>query len=622
MPTDFADPSRDSEAVFRELTGLRSFAGSPREFWPAYVVGLAGLSGATSVVVLLREGSDGAPWKTVGEWSGPVGSPRFLVSFSSQLQQVAGEAAAAGGCLSPLDQAKAQDGVPYMLGVRLPLLRAEETCVAALLLPETGPDLARDVLRRVQLAADVPASYQQSQIARQARNDVEKFATALDLLAQVNAEKRFLAAALALCNGVATRFRCDRASLGWLQGGYIKLRAISRTEKFDRQMAAAKALEMAMEEALDQDEEVAWPAPPDSTVVARDHERFVKDQQPGHVCSLPLRADQKPLAVLTCERQNQPFSLLELQQLRLCCDQAAPRLVDLQRQDRWFGARWTSAAREQSAKLLGPEHTWAKVLALTITLVLAVVCFVRVPYRIEGNFLLRSEDVTYLTAPFEGYLKEVHVRPGDVVPAGASLVSLDTSELELQAVSAEADLARFTRESERARAAQKLAEMRIAEASAQQAQATLDIIRYRLERAQLKAPFNGVVVEGDLRERLAAPVKQGDPLLKVARLDTLYAEAEINERDVHEILGKARGEIAFVSQPKLKYPITIETVEPAAFPKQDGNIFLVRCRLEGSPQPWWRPGMSGLCKLSVERRTLLWIFTHRTVDFLRMKLWW
>ena len=29
-----------------------------------------------------------------------------------------------------------------------------------------------------------------------------------------------------------------------------------------------------------------------------------------------------------------------------------------------------------------------------------------------------------------------------------------------------------------------------------------------------------------------------------------------------------------------------------------------------------------LCKLSVEKRSLFWILTHRTVDFLRMKLWW
>ena len=102
------------------------------------------------------------------------------------------------------------------------------------------------------------------------------------------------------------------------------------------------------------------------------------------------------------------------------------------------------------------------------------------------------------------------------------------------------------------------------------------MVRFHLENAIIKSAFEGVVVEGDLRERIAAPVKQGDALFKVARLDTLYAEAEIPERDVKEILGKGRGEIAFVTQPKSKYPVTIQIVEPAAVTKKDGNVFLVR----------------------------------------------
>ena len=147
-------------------------------------------------------------------------------------------------------------------------------------------------------------------------------------------------------------------------------------------------------------------------------------------------------------------------------------------------------------------------------------------------------------------------------------------------------------------------------------------MRYRLTEATLKSPFDGVVVEGDLRERLAAPVKQGDALLKIARVENLYVEAEVNERDVHDILDKQRGEVAFVSQPKLSFPVRIVKLEPAAFPRTEGNVFLVRCEFQKGVEKWWRPGMSGLCKLNVGRRTLWWILTHRTVDFLRMKLWW
>jgi multidrug resistance efflux pump len=251
-----------------------------------------------------------------------------------------------------------------------------------------------------------------------------------------------------------------------------------------------------------------------------------------------------------------------------------------------------------------------------------VLFFLRVPYRVEGNFVLRSDDLTYLTAPFEGYIDQVLVRPGDAVAMGAPLLRLKTTELKLEEAYALADLNRYQREAEKARSAGALAEMRIDQALADQAQARLDMVRYRIAHATITSPFAGRVVEGDLRERLGAPVKAADVLFKVARIDTLYAEAEVNERDIHEILGKSPGQIAFVSRPKNKFPVHIVTVEPAAIPKNEANVFLVRCALDEKPQPWWRPGMSGICKFNVEKRTLIWILTHRTVDFLRLKLWW
>jgi multidrug resistance efflux pump len=225
----------------------------------------------------------------------------------------------------------------------------------------------------------------------------------------------------------------------------------------------------------------------------------------------------------------------------------------------------------------------------------------------------------------------VPVRPGDPVQAGATLLTLDTADLELEEAAAVADLNRYLREGEKARAEaenvhitrqQALAEMKISLALADQAKARLDLARHRLSQAQLKSPFNGVLVEGDLRQRTGAPIKQGEALFKVARIDTQYVEAEVNERDVHEILNRINGEVAFVAQPKLKFPIQVVRIEPAAVAKEGQNVFTVRAAFAGPIQTWWRPGMSGVCKLDVEKRTLLWILTHRTVDFLRLWLWW
>ena len=120
-----------------------------------------------------------------------------------------------------------------------PLPAGTETCIAAFLLLNATEDQAREALARLELAADTPTTYRLNQSVSQAKTDVEKFASVLDVMVLVNAEKRFYAASLAFCNGLASRFNCDRVSLGWLERGYVRLRTISRTERFDRNMAAA-----------------------------------------------------------------------------------------------------------------------------------------------------------------------------------------------------------------------------------------------------------------------------------------------------------------------------------------------------------------------------------------------
>lgn len=617
-------PSHDEELapVLAELGQLRRYDGAPAGFWPPLISALARLARARRGLLILRDPAQPDPLRKLGEWTADGAADRVGLAFSRALPSLVEETARQGQGRQDLEAGLVKGTRCVAVGVKLQFAGEREQCVAAFLLPEVTDAEAGEALVRLQLAADLPAAYQTNHAAQQARQDVEKFASVLDVMVLVNAERRFRAAALAFCNGLAGRFHCGRVSLGWLEGGYVRLKAISRTERFDKHMAAVKAIEVVMEEALDQDDELIWPTPAGSNLITSDHARFAREQGVAHIVSVPLRADEKAVAVLTCERQEGPFQPAEVQQLRLACDQAVRRLADLHRSDRWFGARWARATRERCAKLVGPEHTWAKLLALLGTVALVALFLPVYPYRVEGNFILRSEEVSYLTAPFDGYIKAVQVRPGDVVPAAGVLLQLNPDQLELEEAAAIADQTRYLREAEKARAGRALAEMRIAQALADQAKARLDLVRYRLERAAIRAAFDSVVIEGDLRQRIGAPVKQGDALFKVARTDRLYVEAEINERDVHEIGSQTAGEIAFVAQPRLKFPLRIVRLEPAAVPKEKVNVFLLRGAFAGPPQPWWRPGMSGVCKIDVGQRTLFWILTHRTVDFLRLLLWW
>ncbi len=620
MPNEPQTAGAALDQGLRELTQLRQFAGPPKDFWPRFLAVARQVSLADTLVLLARK--PGQAWQQLLSWPRETLPSRMLTTFLTQLEQHATRTAAENWLLWPLEEKARSTSGHFVVGARLDAQPGQaEECVLVGLISEISEANAREASVRLRLLAPAPQLYQTALAARQARGEAEKLATVLDLTASISPEKRFLAAAMTFCNGLASRYGCDQVSLGWLEGGYVRLRAMSRTEKFERQMAAAQALEAAMEESLDQDDEVVWPRPEGTALVSREHERFCREQKVEHMWSLPLRVDKQPVAVISCERRGPGLSETELQQMRLACDLAAPFLERLHKQDRWFGARWAAHARDGLARLLGPEHTWAKLLALVVTALLGVLFLVPVPYRVEGKFVLRSEAQASLTAPFDGFLEQALVRPGDTVRAGSELLKLRTDELALEESFALADVDRYQREAEKARAAKALAEMRIAQAMAEQATARLELVRYRIAHATIKSPFEGVVIEGDLRERLGAPVKAAEVLLKIARIDTLYAEAEVNERDIHEVLGKAAGQIAFVSQPKKKFPIRIAALEQAALPRNEANVFLVRCRL-GPPQPWWRPGMSGVCKIDVDKRTLFWILTHRTVDFLRLHFWW
>ena len=82
------------------------------------------------------------------------------------------------------------------------------------------------------------------------------------------------------------------------------------------------------------------------------------------------------------------------------------------------------------------------------------------------------------------------------------------------------------------------------------------------------------------------------------------------------------GEVVFASRPGEAFKVLVDRFEPVAEVRAEGNVFLLRVQITDPSQDWWRPGMSGVCKIVAGRRSLLWVLAHRTVETLRLWLWW
>jgi RND family efflux transporter MFP subunit len=298
---------------------------------------------------------------------------------------------------------------------------------------------------------------------------------------------------------------------------------------------------------------------------------------------------------------------------------------------------------QRAAKLaVGPKHVLAK---LIIALVIGLACMVtfwKPMHRVSAPFQFVAAQKRTLSAPYEGHLKGVYVKAGQRFKKGQLLAEMRTEDVQQQLYKAQADEKAY-----RQTATAKLAEAKnpsrttsaIAEAEQARAQADgarADVLRFQhhLEQSKFVAPFDGIVLRGDLDDKLGAAVRPSDVLMEIEETgQPLKAELAVPERDVHFIAERPQdpaardktygwsGKLATNSLPGEDIEFEIERIVPLGDAKEAENTFKVYAVLKQQPT-FIRPGMAGEARIDAGHKRLVWIWTHRLVDFLRLKLWW
>ncbi len=480
----------------------------------------------------------------------------------------------------------------------------------------------RAIQERLELGTSVLALTEARQILQKKELDLRRLRRAMETLSAVNRHRRFGSTAMALCNEVAAQWQCDRVSLGVLKGRYVQVKALSHTENFSRKMQVVQDLEAAMEECLDQDCEVVHPAAPDSTYISRQTAELSKRHGPLAIASLPIRYGEKVWGVLSLERPlDRPFTVDEVEAVRLALELCTARLVALQEHDRWMGAKLASAVREAAAVVVGPRHTWAKLAVIGAFAATLFLFFAKGDYRAEASFVLEGTERQVVPAPFDGYLKTVTVEVSDLIKANeTSLAELDTAELRLKLAEVKAEKAGYLKQMDAAMRDNETAQAQIAEANAQKAQAQIDLYEYMVAQARLLSPLSGTVVQGDLKRQIGAPVKMGDTLFEVTPLESLRAVLHVREDQITDVRVGQQGTLATASYPGQYITFEVERVNPIAEVVKQKNVFKVRVRLL-ELYPWMRPGMEGVAKIDLAKRSYAWIWTRKIINWVRMKLW-
>jgi hypothetical protein len=444
----------------------------------------------------------------------------------------------------------------------------------------------------------------------------------LGLAAEVMQQPSFAAACLALVNGLAVSWELLHVSLGWVDGEHAEVVAISHLDRFERASSQTQRIEAALLPAVIQGSEVSWPAPAESITDTRALADFAQHMGVAQVVAVPMRdAQGLTHAVLLLAQGDK--AIPSLNELMLALELVQPRLSDLRQQSLSLRQHAQLGLRRFSERLFGAEQALLKLAIVVFVALLLYLTFGSWHYRVDASAQLNTDSTRLISAQFDGRIDQVYATAGDLVKAGDLLVSLDTRDLLQQQSELVAEISKGEGEVNKLRAERLLAETEIAQARLDQSLAKAQRVQSYLEQAQSKAPFEGVIVEGEKKDLMGAPVKKGERLFRLAKVEGLYMTLMVSERDMRHLTPQATGEVALLSHPDVNIPVRISSVIPVAQVKgQDGNQFMVRAELLQAPQAWWRPGMTGLARIDVGDKNIVWIVTHRLVDRLRLMLWW
>ena len=385
--------------------------------------------------------------------------------------------------------------------------------------------------REVRMLAE---SYQARRRELRTSEQVLGLSEVLDLGVTLGESSTFSEGALRLCHRVSAMLGAARVSLGWLEGDTLRLKATSHGGRITASTQEAESLVRVMEEAADQNNEAAHPPVPGSPAITREHKVFSQAHGGASVLSVPVRDALKhsPLGVLMLERAagEGDWSEVDLEKLRLAADLISARLSDLHQKSGWWGKRLWRSLRRGAAGLIGTENTGWKLAGLLLVATLVALALIPIDHKVRSPFLLKTDAAALVAAPFAGYIDEVRYRLGDEVKKGQVLVTLDRRELLLDEANGMAGREKNDREARAFEAQGKVAESLMAKAEMHQDDAKLAIVRHRLGKTEVRAPFDGIVVEGDLRERLSSPVQVGEPLLKIVQIRDLLGQLQVDER--------------------------------------------------------------------------------------------
>jgi hypothetical protein len=509
-----------------EVLARLASADNPVVFAAAWLDAIANLTNGMQQGVLVLATTRAGRNEPVASW--PSGS----VPERGLLAAVEGAVRSGRVVLQRIDPAGGAAEVGCSVAIGYPVTVGGRVRGAAGLLIGPNGEPARSVIDRVAWGC----GWIEALLRRRSVSLGDRIGTVVELLATGLHHDRFQESATAVVTELAGVFGCERVSLGFLKARHVRLAALSNSAVFGKKANLVRAIETLWRRRSIRRQRSSGLLRKCRITWCGHTKRCPHDHGANAICTIPLSQDNRVSARLPWSVPgDKPFDATAVQ----LCEHVGVLLgpvLDLKRmEDRWLGRKALDSLSDFVVRLLGPRHVARKLGAIAPFAPLFFLWLAEGEYRITADGSLEGTTQRALAAPVAGYLSDAQSRAGDVVKAGQVMATLDDRDLRLERLKWATQRAKQQREYAEALAKQELAKAQVLRTQIDQADAQLSLLDEQLARLRITAPFDGIVITGDLSQQLGAPVERGNVLFEVAPLDEYRIVLKVDERDIVEL---------------------------------------------------------------------------------------
>jgi RND family efflux transporter MFP subunit len=419
----------------------------------------------------------------------------------------------------------------------------------------------------------------------------------------------------------------ERAAIVLEQGGRFKLSAVTGLTQVNADSPEIAPL----------NEILQWAALSEETIHVRQHaeqidsdreetrakfKKYFADSGMRGFYARPLNDDTGRVGLLAMESSDPDFlGPAHIEILEVLAGQAtvALRNAQMYKEVPFISVLEPVLVRKRKFMAMEKRRRRLYMVAAGVALFFLVAC--PLPLRVDGDAVVAPGRRALVQPEVEAVVAKVLVHEGEAVQKGQILAEMETWSLRSGLAEAQAKYETAMLQMNRALAGNDGTEAGVHRVQADYWKAEVERTRQMLDKAELRAPIDGVVATPHVENFAGRKLVQGDSFAEIVDTSQAVVDVAIDDTDAGLLKAGQKAVVKLNSYPMRTFHGDVEIVSPKAGMLHDSPVFYARVGVPNSDQAI-RAGMEGRGKVRIGWYPAAYVFFRVPFLWAYEKVWY